>query len=332
MTSLRVGWSGCDAASAELVLRSHCQHDCDVVAVHDDDPAAANSFSTRTQIATVCPTFDTLLATGVDFVVLAGPAAGRRAQIEAAAAQAVSCLVTAPFAPDLVSAVAMVAACDRAQTKLGVLLPSLHDPLLDQLRRMIASDWLGGMTCVQGIWGDDERLRGDRTERPHPFVDLTSRLIHLGSWLIGRSILRVTAQTTRSFGTVDDAAVATAVLRGGVVATFASTHLARAMAFAVHGTDGGLRLAGDRVWLLGRRAFHGDVFDYDAPGHELVWSRGELAAAIDARLPIHEPLGQFARWLEECDDFPCPAEQAIEDLRVVDALLRAAQSGHAEDV
>ncbi|MFY9342237.1 MAG: hypothetical protein WAT39_07100, partial [Planctomycetota bacterium] len=120
--------------------------------------------------------------------------------------------------------------------------------------------------------------------------------------------------------------------RGGLLATLVATRVARATGYALHGTDGGMRIAGDRLWLIGRQAFHGSVFAYDTPGHEQVLSRTELAPAIAACAPAHEPLGQFARWLEETDDFPCPAEQAIEDLRVVDALLRAAASGRTESV
>jgi predicted dehydrogenase len=328
--SLRVGVSGCHPASTELVLRSRCQNDCDVVAAHDDEPEALAALCTQANVGASCPSFAELLATGVDFVVLAGPLATRLEQVRAAAAQVVPCLLLAPFAPDLATATAMVAECDQAQMKLGVLVPSLHDPLLDQLRRMIAQDWLGGIVAVQGIIGDTERLHGDRTERPHPFVALTSRQIHLASWLVGRPVVRVTAQTTHSFSGADDAAVATAVLRGGAVATFTSTHLAMASAFAVHGTDGAVRLDEDRLWLLGQRPFRGDVFDYASAGDELVLSRGEMAAELAARGSIHEPLGCFARWLEECDDFPCPAEQALEDLRVVAAMLRAAQSGQTE--
>jgi predicted dehydrogenase len=330
--SLRVGVSGCHAASTELVQNSRCQDVCDVVAAHDDDPAALRAFCAQTNVGAACPTFAELLATGVDFVFLAGPLAARLEQVRAAVAQSVPCLVLSPFAPDLAAATAMAAECDQAQLKLGVLVPGLHDPLLDQLRRMIAQDWLGGIVAIQGIIGDTERLHGDRAERPHPFLASTSRQIHLTSWLVGRPVVRVTAQTTHSFSGGDDAAVATAVLRGGAVATFASTHLANAAAFAVHGTDGGLRLAADRLWLLGQKPFRGEVFDYSTPGHELVVTRADMAADLLAHGSAHEPLGRFARWLEECDDFPCPAEQALEDLRVVAAMLRAAQSGRTEAV
>jgi predicted dehydrogenase len=331
VTTMRAGLSGCHAASAALVRNSRLSSVCDVVAAHDDDPAALRTFCERAPIGAPCATFDALLATGVDFVVLAGRPDRRLEHVQAAAAQAVPCLVMEPFASDLATATAMVRACDEAQVKLGVVVPGFDDPLLDQLRRMIAQDWLGGISCVQAIAGDDHGLHGDRLPRPHPFLELTARQLHLTSWLVGRSAVRVTAQATKSFGAHDDAAAATAVLRGGVVASFVATHLANASAYAVHGTDGGFRLAGDRLWLLGRREFHGPVFDYTTPGQERVLSRAALLAD-PAHAAAHEPLARFALWLEECDDFPCPAEQALEDLRVVDALLRAVRSGRAEDV
>lgn len=331
MTSLRGGLSGCSTQSLELVRQSRRQSSCELVAVHDADPAALATLRAASGIGFTTASFDELLASGVDFVVLAGGLGERLAQVQAAAAQGAHCLVVAPFAADLATAAAMVAACARAQVRLGCYVADFQDPVVEQLRRMIAADWLGGVVVVQGIAGDDLALQN--LPRPaHPLVDLASRHVHLASWLTGRRALRVTAQTTRSFSREDDGGVATAVLRGNVACTFTASHATNVRAFAVHGTDGGIRIAGDRLWLLGQREFHGDVFDYLSPGHECVLSRAELAPEIAAKAGRTELLGRFARWLEDCDDFPCPGDMALDDLKVVDAMLRAARSGKTEDV
>ena len=40
----------------------------------------------------------------------------------------------------------------------------------------------------------------------------------------------------------------------------------------------------------------------------------------------------FARWLDDCDDYPCPGESALDDLRVVEAMQLAATSGRTQHV
>ena len=123
---------------------------CDIVAVHDEDAAARQQLQSRTGIAFGTSNFDELLGTGIDFVALAGPGAKRLSQVQAAAEQSVHCLVHTPMADDLAVARAMIAACEAAEVKLGVAVPGQDDPVFDQLRCMIAADWLGGLVCVQG--------------------------------------------------------------------------------------------------------------------------------------------------------------------------------------
>lgn len=332
MTSLRGGVSGGDAAGLELVRDARAHRHCELVAVHDDDPRALAAFRDAAGVGFAAASFDELLGAGVDFVVLGGPVALRLAQVEAAAAQGAHVLVRAPFAPDLATAAAMVRACERGQVRLGAHVAALQDPLVEQLRAMIAADWLGGVVAVQAIAGSDRALHAGDGPRLHPFVDLVSRHLHLTSWLTGRRVVTATAQTTRAFSRDDDGAAATAVLRGNVIATFLASHASAVDAFAVHGTDGGVRIAGDRLWLRGRSEFHGDVFDYRTPGVELALSRAELAPELAAAAPSTDLVGRFARWLDDTDVYPCPGEAALEDFRAVDALLRALRSGRTETV
>ena len=53
----------------------------------------------------------------------------------------------------------LVAACDAAEVRLGVAARGQGDPLFEQIRRMIAADWLGGPIAVTAVCGDDELLR-----------------------------------------------------------------------------------------------------------------------------------------------------------------------------
>ena len=121
------------------------QSACDVVSVHDDTPDAAAQFAAASEIGFATDNFAALLSYGVDFVAITGPLRDRLAQVEMAAEQSVSCILTAPFAPDLKTARAMHDVCQRHGVRLGVFVRSQNDPVVEQLRRMIAADWLGGV-------------------------------------------------------------------------------------------------------------------------------------------------------------------------------------------
>lgn len=310
------------------VVQQVRQHDsCDVIAVHDPDPEAAAQLAATTALGTVCRSFDELLMTGVDFVVLTGPLEHRSLQLRQCADQAVPALLHAPLAVDLPTAQAMHELAERQQLRVGVLVPGQDDPVIEQLRRMIAADWLGGVVCVQAIAGDDELLRTGRVRHDAGlFVAASSAHVHLTTWLTGRSAHSVTAQSAGSFHPdIDDSGVASLMLRGNISCSFIASRLTRADAFAIHGTDGGLRIAGDRIWLNGRRPFRGHVFDYETPGLEQVLSRDQLRQALAEHHGESELHGRFARWLEDIDDFPCPIEQAVLDFATIDAMQRAAR-------
>jgi len=332
--TLRVGLSGAGPAGLRAVQDAAAQNACDIVAVHDDRDGKAERLASGSQLGFATQDYDALLGYGVDFVVLTGPLDQRLDQVRRAAEQGVPSLVHAPAAPDLETAKAMAAVCEEHEVRLGVYVRPQSDPIVEQLRRMIAGDWLGGVTAMQSIVADDELLRaGQVTHRGDPFVTLSSEHVHLAAWLTGRRAASVTAQTTRSFAPdLDDGGVATVVLRGNVPCTYVSSRLTRANAFAIHGTDGGVRIAGDRIWLSGQRPFQGHVFDYETPGIEQVLARRDLENALAAHRAQSELHGRFARWLEDTDDYPCPIEQAIVDFEVLEAMATAAREGRRVDL
>jgi|GEM_PF-5772199 len=305
------------------------QRQCTLAAVHDAREDHAKRFADAGDLKFWTSDFKAMLGYGVDFVVLAGPLAERLEQVQLAAEQGLPVLLHTPAAPDLPTMQAMTAIAAEHETRIGVYTRHHADPVIEQLRRMIAADWIGGVTTVQSIVGDDELLRTRSTaEQVDPFIDLASAHVHLATSLIGRRAQSVTAQATRAFLTdANDSGVATVVLRGNVSCTFSATRLARADAFAIHGTDGGVRMAGDRIWLRGHRPFRGHVFDYKTPGVEQVLARRDIESTLAAHRTKCELHGRFARWLEDTDDYPVPGEQAVVDFEILDAMTRAAALG-----
>ena len=138
MTALRVRLSGAGPAGLGAVQAARSHDDCDVVAVHDRDPAAARRLARGSGLGFATGDFDELLGYGVDFVVLTGPLADRVDQVRRAAEQAVPCLVHAPMAPDLAAAREMAAVAAAHEVRLGVCVPGQADPVVEQTPRRTA--------------------------------------------------------------------------------------------------------------------------------------------------------------------------------------------------
>jgi predicted dehydrogenase len=309
--------------------------------VHDPDTAAVQALQRERSVGTGTTQFDELLATGVDFVVLTGPCGSRLELVHQAAQQAVPVLLHAPMAPTLADAESMVAACEAADVRLGVLVPDMADPVAEQLRRMLVDGWFGGLVAVHTFRGDDDLLRhppqrGDTRLLAtlfgaDPLLRFATADVHLVTWLTGRPCLHVAADATRGVLPLPcDSAVAMARLRGNLQAVFAASDLSAGRSLVVRGTDGHVQWLGAAVVVQGARSFTGDTFAYDTPGQQRVFDGASLRAARQRLSPALELHGRFARWLDDLDGFPCPAEQALLDMRTVDAMQRALVSGATE--
>ncbi|MBL8729761.1 MAG: Gfo/Idh/MocA family oxidoreductase [Planctomycetes bacterium] len=331
MTSLRAGLSGCGAAGLAAIAATRTHGHCDIVAAHDPDQAAAQALQRAAGVGTVTSRFEDLLATGVDFVVLTGPAEQRLEQVRLACEQAVPVLLHAPMAPGLADAAAMVAAGEAADVRLGVLVPDIGDPVAEQLRRMLVDGWFGALIAAHGFRGADAASRAPRS--PADALLPLADDVHLVAWLTGRSCVQVQAQTMRGLRpTAVDSAVATARLRGEVQAVFATSHLSAGRSFCVRGTAGSVLWLGDTVVVRGSRGYDGATFGYDGAGAERIVAGAALREARARLAPALEGHGRFARWLDDRDGFPCPAEQALLDMRTLDAMQRALVSGATEPV
>lgn len=326
---MRVGLSGCGRRGAAVIAQVRTHSHCDVVALHDPDPAARDRLGEATGIGLRFDDFEAMLGTGVDFVVLAGPCGDRLAQVEAAAQQGAHCLLHAPMAPDATSAAAMAAGCEKAGVQLGVVVPMLAEPVAEQLRRMLADGWLGAAAVAHALTADDEWLHAPPPQahwRRDPLragsgalVQLASESLHALCWLLGRTPVRGTSLATQGTSALgEDTACAVVELRGGILCSLAASNLARGNVFSIHGTDGSFCLERDRLVLRGQQEVRGEVFDYEAPGIETAVPLDAIESASLPLRPDCELHGRFARFLDDRDDFPILGEQAAAELRVLD--------------
>ncbi len=307
MSLLRAGLSGCGHVSAAQLLALREQRDCEVVALHDDDPRALAAVGAATGVSLLLPTFAELLATGIDFVVLAGgEALAERSML--AAEQSAHVLLHAAAADDVDGLATAVSACERGEVHLGLVAPLLGDPALHDLRALLVSGAIGALT----------ELHVQAHASPMALVPLVA-------WLTGRPARRVSAAREDPRGN----RLVTLQLPGGATITL-TTGPDAATSLIAHGTDGRCEIRPHDIGMQTMRPWHGEVLCSPSAGSEH-WSERVPAQEASARGRA-EPHGTFARWIDDRDVFPCPGEQLLEDLRTLVALQASLGSGRSEDV
>ncbi|MCA8963947.1 MAG: hypothetical protein KDC48_03630 [Planctomycetes bacterium] len=307
MSHLRAGLSGCGHVTATQLLALREQHDCAVVALHDDDPAALDACGAATGIALRTGSYDELLATGVDFVVLAG--AERLAERAALAAeQSAHVLAYAEAADDEGALGAALSACERGEVRLGLVPPLLGDPALHDLRALLAGGAIGALT----------ELHVQAPASP-------MALVSLAAWLTGRP-----ARAVHAASPDEDGARRTTLLLPGDAQVWLDTGPAAGTTVIANGSDGWCVIRSTDLGMQTLRPWRGEVLSSPDATTER-WSPRVAAQEAAARSRA-EPHGAFARWLEDRDVFPVPGEQLVEDLRTLAALRRSLATGRAEDV
>jgi predicted dehydrogenase len=237
----------------------------------------------------------------------------------------------------------MVACCEQAGVKLGVVVPAQADPRFDELRRLVREDFFGALVLVHATSAEDTVLqspppaahwrRDPKRAGSGVLRQIGTEALHLVHWLCGRAPLRVTAQAAAGLSALpEDSAVATLRLRGGSLCTLAASHVASGNVLTLHGTDGMALVTDDQVLLRGRFTLNDRLFDYGQAGAVRAWTRGDLEPALAARADGLELHGRFARWIDDLDDFPCPGDVAAEDLRTLDAIDRVRVTERSEPV
>jgi len=197
----------------------------------------------------------------VDVVCLATPSGQHAEQAIAAAKADKHVLVEKPLALSLADADAMIAACDAAGVRLGVLLQRRTEPLFRQVYDAIRAGDLGEITmasvCMpyhrpqayydqaawRGTWEQDGG--GVLMNQGIHFVDLLL-------WLMGADPVQITARaaTLQRQIEVEDTVVATLEFSNGALATLSATSTAPPgfrQRVELYGTDGAIQLEGDDV-------------------------------------------------------------------------------------
>ncbi len=335
---LRAALCACGGISDLTLKAAERSPDFSVVAIQDPRPEARDAVGERYGISRRHERLEELLEEELDFLIVNSPNHLHREQTVAGLRTKRPVLVQKPIAPTLADARAMLEAAAAEGVPLGVTMFEHSKPLHHQLKRMLEAGWFGEPTLLQALSAHDLYYRDPPAEsdwRRDParvgggaFIQLALHQIDLARWLLGREVTEVSMLGARGHTVFEDESdVASVLFDGGVAAHFAAGYAASHSSFTIAGTHGTISVLAEHLLVRGEYSFTGEVFTYDDPGTERVFSLAELEAestALADQLEIH---GRFARWIRDGGQFPCTAESAIRDLEVVDAAYRSRAEG-----
>ena len=141
--TLRVGIAGCGAISRNHLEAFRALDNLQIVGVCDIDPDRARATAAAWGIPAAVTTVGELLGLGLDLVSVCTPHPTHENVVLQAAAAGVHVLCEKPIAVDLASAERMVAACEDAGVKLGVLFQRRFWPAAQRIRAAIDDGTLG---------------------------------------------------------------------------------------------------------------------------------------------------------------------------------------------
>jgi len=280
-----------------------------LAAVGHHDPHRFGEIGSRFGVP--CRSYEAILADpAVDVVCVCTPSGQHADQAVAAAQAGKHVLVEKPMALRLDEADRVIAACDDAGVRLGVMLQRRAEPQFQRIRQAIqAGDLgrltLGGVTMAyhrpqayydQAGWRGTWALDGGGV-----LMNQGIHLVDLLLWYMGDPVeTRAQAGTLARNMEVEDTLTATLRFASGALGTITATTTA-APGFPhrveIYGTEGGIQLEGERVrrWSLSNRdpaevyGLHADTDPNIGPGSDPkgIAPTGHIAILRDYVLALH---------------------------------------------
>ena len=292
-------------------------------------PASARAFAESHGIVLVPDYAAALADPGVDAVVLATPHTQHAEQIIAAARAGKHVFTEKPFALTAATAEAAAQACAEARRVLAVGFNWRFQPALQEIRRMLQDGRLGRLLHIEGNFNGPSVYRFPREhwrQQPAegPAGGMTGRGVHVVDamlYLAGR-IESVYAQSYRlalDYGLDDTTSMLFRFRNGasGYLGTFIAT--AECWRLQVFGSKGWAKVGSIphlHTWSLTTCMLNAQptLIDYPQQSTE----RAELEAFADA--------------IERGTPYPCPPEDAVHGVAVLEAIVESARSGARTDV
>lgn len=334
MTELRFVVVGLGARSRiwRRVLAEH--PDCRVVGLVDTDAERLATARAESPGAVAAATLDRVTSeVEADVALLCTPPSGRRDQIAGACSAGLAILAEKPLADSVSEAEAFVAATADAGVALAVGLNFRYLAVTRALKELFAQERLGppefGRFTYER-WRDGRLPRLNRYPLTMSQPMLWEQSIHhfdLMRYVYDAEPVRISARTFNpSWSMYDDDANVSALISfaGGIEVSY-------------HGTWAGNWRRMGFEWRTECRdgvAVQGDMFG------RLGWARRDDAELTPVDLPDEEPwvddaralLADFVAHLRDGAPLPCPGDDHLNSLRMVEACVRASSGEGTVDL
>ena len=295
-----------------------------VTAVASRDVERAQEWAARLGIPRSYGSYEVLLDDpDIDAVYIPLPNSLHREWTIRAAEAGKHVLCEKPLALNAAQAAEMVAACRQAGVTLAETFQWRHHPQSHRARALLCEGVIGTLRLIEAGFTFPLTRPGDIRLRPElgggALYDVGCYAISLARYMTGAEPLSVTAQATWTESGVDDLLVATLAFPGDVLAHInCSMNLVLRQYFELVGTQGA---------LVVNRAYK--PLD-DAPG-EIVRCEENRAPVETYTTPALNSFvlmaGDFNRAVLDGSEVPFPAEEAVLNMRVIDAVYEAARRG-----
>jgi predicted dehydrogenase len=328
-----------------------------VVNCIDAAPGAAEKAAGSIPGAAASTDFAAALGGDVDAVVISSPNHFHRPQAVAAIEAGKHVLLQKPVAPTVADAEAIGQAAARSARTVGLYMSYFDQPLIHDLRDMVAQGWLGDVVHGYarlmhkgGMMWSDEALAGSPNWRGRVaetgggcFIQLAVHYVHIFEWVTGARVVRASGFTRNLHCPGlegEDVAVGVFELDTGAMLTIDTAWCTNGEELSVHGTKGRFTYRENQLALCSNAgAFHGRAARYSGGlVAQFGGSWGE-EQQMEVRPPgfadLSNPLNQHLQFLEAArDGRPAPVSIAsgVRDLRVVMALYESARTGRAVEV
>lgn len=362
MNKLRISFVGCGGVAAHYLNVYRELDFVQVVACVDTQPAiaaaAAESLSKEDATPLVATDYAAALADNVDVVVINTPNHLHHEQAIAALEASKHVFLQKPVAPTVADAEDIAQAAAKAKGVSGLYMSYFDQPLLHDLKDMIATGWFGKVGHFYarlmhrgGLIRSQQALDGQRTWRESTtqtgggcFIQLAVHYIHLMEWMNNDRVARVTAITKNQHCPgLEGEDIASAILEfeSGTLATLDMGWSVYGEQFSVHGTEGGAEYLNNRMLLLesALHSFGGRVVKYSAAKIDLPWGQSgaeSISEIVPPAMGDHtNPLNQHRVFLEALRDGKPPfvsIASGVDDMRVVAAVYESARTGRTVSV
>lgn len=369
--TLRAAFIGCGGIAEQYLSVYHgldwvelaaCM-DADLVRATHAASLLADMRSTKQQPRATTRLTDAL-TDDIDVVVINTPNHLHREQALAAFNAGKHVLLQKPVAASLSDAEAIAyAAAQAAQRGLisGLYLSYFDQPLLHDLRTMVAQGWFGevvhlyarlmhrgGLAVSQQVLSGQANWRASLAQTGGGcFIQLAVHYVHLFKWLLNARVTRVMAMAKNlSCPGIEGEDLACALLEfsNGALATLDMAWNTAGEQFSIHGTRGTAEYIGNQMLMLDSDAgaYTGYVINYAGKSTSQTPSAPGAAAAQQAQTVSAPPLGdvnnpfnqhrQFLEAVRAGRAAPVSIASGVDDLRVVQAVYESARSGKAVEL